>query len=181
MSLLEKCIEWRHLFLSWGRSVCKTLLLLKRENEQYGWRLYLRIKNMEKQKYGSSDKVLEAIKCLFSETSINIPDACIDCAHRVNRTDGTVIVRFTTFRHHTMLYRKRKELKNEVKVHLDLTKVRLDLLIIARKYVNSLSIVGFVYADINCRFKMHLSNNNGWSFDSMDDLISKMEVLPNDI
>ena len=30
MSLLEKCIESRHLFVSWGRSVGKTLLLLKR-------------------------------------------------------------------------------------------------------------------------------------------------------
>ena len=32
MSLLEKCIESRHLFVSWGRSVGKTLLLLKREH-----------------------------------------------------------------------------------------------------------------------------------------------------
>ena len=32
MSLLEKCIESRHLFVSWGRSVCKALLLLKREH-----------------------------------------------------------------------------------------------------------------------------------------------------
>ena len=32
MSLLEKFIESRHLFVSWGRSVGKTLLLLKREH-----------------------------------------------------------------------------------------------------------------------------------------------------
>ena len=30
--LLEKCIESRHLFVSWGRSVGKTLLLLKQEH-----------------------------------------------------------------------------------------------------------------------------------------------------
>ena len=35
-------------------------------------------------KYESSNKVLEAVKCLFSEASINIPDACIDCTHRVS-------------------------------------------------------------------------------------------------
>ena len=82
---------------------------------------------------------------------------CIDRAHRVSRTDDTVIVRFTTFRHRTMFYRKRKELKNGVKVHLDLTKARLDLLIKASKYVKNLSNVDFVYADINCRLKIHFS------------------------
>ena len=83
------------------------------ENEQYSRRLCLRIKNMKKQENESSGKFLEAVKCLFSEASIDIPVACIDRAHRVSRTDDTVTVRFTTFRHRTMFYRKRKELKNE--------------------------------------------------------------------
>ena len=83
------------------------------ENEQYSRRLCLRIKNMKKQENESSGKFLEAVKCLFSEASIDIPVACIDRAHRVSRTDDTVTVRFTTFRHPTMFYRKRKELKNE--------------------------------------------------------------------
>ena len=59
-----------------------------------------------------SNKVLEAVKRLLSEVSINVPDVCIGRAHRVSRTDDTVIVRFTTFCHCTMFYRKRKELKN---------------------------------------------------------------------
>ena len=103
------------------------------ENEQYSRRLCLRIKNLKKQENKSSKTVLEEIKCLFSEASINISDACIDRAHRVSKTDDTVIMRFTTFHHRTMFYRKRKELKNGVKVHLDLTKARLDLLIKASK------------------------------------------------
>ena len=53
---------------------------------------------------------------------MNIPDACVDPVHRVSRTDDIVIVRFTTFRHRTMFYRKRKELNNGVKVHLEITK-----------------------------------------------------------
>ena len=121
------------------------------ENEQYSRRLCLRIKNLKKQENETSKKVLEEIKCLFSGANINIPDACIDRAHRVSKTDDTVIVTFATFRHRTMFYRKRKELKNGVKVHLDLTKARLDLLIKASKYVKNLSNVDFVYADINCR------------------------------
>ena len=78
-----------------------------------------------------------------------------------------------------MFYRKKKELKNGVKVHLDLAKARLDLLIKASKYVNSLSYVDLVYADINCRLKIHFSNNSESFFDSMDDLISKTEGFPN--
>ena len=103
------------------------------ENQQYSQRLCLRIKNLKKQENESPKKVLEEIKCLFSEASINVPDACIDRAHRVSKTDDTVIVRFTTFHHRTMFYRKRKKLKNGVKVHLDLIKARLDLLIKASK------------------------------------------------
>ena len=127
------------------------------ENEHYSRHLYLRIKNLKKQENESSEEVLEEIKCLFSEASINIPDACIDRAHRVSKTDDTVIVTFTTFRHRTMFYRKRKELKNGVKVHLNLTKARLNLLIKGRKYVKNLSNINFVYADINCQLKIHFS------------------------
>ena len=94
------------------------------ENEQHSRRLCLRVKNMKKQENKSSDKVLEAVKCLFSEASINMPDACIDRAHRVSRTDDTVTVPFTTFRHRTMFYRKRKELKNGVTFHLNKSQIR---------------------------------------------------------
>ena len=151
------------------------------ENEQYSRRLCLRVKNLKKQENKSSKKVLEEIKYLFSEASINISDACIDRAHRVSKTDDKVIMRFTRFHHRTMFFRKRKELKNEVKVHLDLTKARLDLLIKASKYVKNLSNVDFVYADINCRLKIHFSNNNESLFDSMEDLISKTEGFPYEI
>ena len=104
---------------------------------------------------------------MFRDASISVPDSCIDGADRVSRTDDTVRVRFTTFRHHPMFYRKSNELKNGVKVHLDLTKARINLLIKASKYVNSLSDVGFVHANVNCRLKIHLSNNSESFFDSL--------------
>ena len=72
------------------------------ENEQYSRRLCLIIKNMKKQENESSDQVLEEIKCLFSEASVNIPDICINRARCVSKTDDTVITRFTTFCHRTM-------------------------------------------------------------------------------
>ena len=69
------------------------------KNEQYGRRFCLRTKNTKKNKNESPDKFVEAVKCLFSEASIIIPDASNDRAHRVSRTDDTVIVHFTAFRH----------------------------------------------------------------------------------
>ena len=148
------------------------------ENGEYG--RHLRIKNLKKQENDFFDKVLEAVRGLLTEASINTPEACFDCAHCVSRTDDTAIACFTTFHHRTIFYRKRKEFKNGVKGHPDLTKSGLDVLIKASKYLNSLSNVGFVYVDINCRLKIHFSNNNESFFNSMDDLISKTKSFPND-
>ena len=64
-----------------------------------------------------------------------MPDACTDRAYRVSRTDDTVIVRLTKFRHLDKYNRKRKELKSGVKGHLDLTKASLNLLLKVRKYL----------------------------------------------
>ena len=66
------------------------------------------------------------------------------------------------------VFQEIKKLKN--RVHLDLTKASLNLLKI-------LSNVGFVYADINCRLKVHFSNNNESFLDSMNDLISKKKCF----
>ena len=98
------------------------------ESEQYSRRLCLRLKNIKKSDNETSEVVLESIRKLFDEANVVIPDACIDRAHRVSKTNDTVIVRFTIFCHRTMFYRNRKTLKGGVTVHLDLTKCRLDLL-----------------------------------------------------
>ena len=81
------------------------------ESEQYSRRLCLRVKNIKKSENETSEVVLESIRKLFDEANVVIPDACIDRAHHVSKTNDTVIVRFTTFRHRTMYYRNRKALK----------------------------------------------------------------------
>ena len=78
------------------------------ETEQYSRRLCLRVKNIKKSDNETSEVVLESIRKLFDEANVVIPDACIDRAHRVSKTNDTVIVCFTTFRHRTMFYRNRK-------------------------------------------------------------------------
>ena len=74
-----------------------------------------------------------------------------------------------------MFYRNRKALKGGVTVHLDLTKSRLDLLMKANKYAKDFSNVDFTYSDINRRLKVQFKNRREEFFDSMEDLISKVD------
>ena len=147
------------------------------ESEQCCRWFCLRVKNIKKSENETLEVVLDSIRKLFDEANVVIPDACIDRAHRVSKTNDTVIVRFTTFRHHTMFYRNRKALKGGVTVHLDLTKSRLDLLMKANKYVKDISNVDFAYSDINCRLKVRFKNRREEFFNSMEDLISKTDCL----
>ena len=135
------------------------------------------MRNIKKSDNETSEVVLESIRKLFDEANVVIPDACIDRAHRVSKTNDTVIVCFTIFCHRTMFYRNRKTLKGGVTVRLDLTKCRLDLLMKANKYVKDISNVEFAYSDINCRLKVRFKNRREEFFDSMEDLISKIDCL----
>ena len=83
------------------------------ENEQYGRRLCLRIKGIPRGKKERSDEVLEQVRKLFGEAEVTIPDAVLDRAHRVSKSNHDLIVRFTTFHHRTLFYRKRKALKDK--------------------------------------------------------------------
>ena len=116
-----------------------------------------------------SDEVLEQVRKLFGEAEVTIPDAVLDRAHRVSKSNHDVIVRFTTFRHRTLFYRKCKTLKGK-SVHLDLTKSRLKLLSDAKNLISSRSDIAFCYADINCRCKVRYSDGKELFFKSISDL-----------
>ena len=75
----------------------------------------------------TSNDVLKNVKSIIEESRSEIPDVAIDRAHRIGKahTDKTsrvkcksIIIQFTTFRHRTMFYHSRKN----VKVKLGLTK-----------------------------------------------------------
>ena len=102
---------------------------------------------------------------MCKEAGGDIPNTVIDRTHRIGETyfDNkrkknceSIIVRFTTFRHRTMVYRAKKNMKNNVRVKLDLTKKRYNLLVLANTFVANINInlVKFCYADINCRPKI---------------------------
>ena len=89
------------------------------------------------------------------------------------KTKQTIIVKFTTFRHRTLLYRARRKLKNGVKLHIDLSKKSFKLLLDAQKYVENVGEVQFVYASANCNLKVKFRNNDESFFTSIQELEDK--------
>ena len=63
---------------------------------------------------------------------------------------------FTTFCHCTMFYRERKELKNGVKVNLD----RNESQIRPTDQSEQIRTQFRIYADVNCRLKIHFLNDS---------------------
>ena len=118
-----------------------------------------------------------------SEAGVEIPNEVVDRPHRTgpSYTDKdsnieckSVIVRFTTFRHRTMVYRAKKKMKPGVRVKLDWTKSRYTLLTDANKVVKNNPDIEFCYADINCLLKIKLVDE---SIDDDDDDNDDDEIL----
>ena len=87
-----------------------------------------------------------------------------------------IIVKFTTYSHRTLLCRARRQLKNGVKLHIDLSKKRFKLFLDAQKYVENIGEVQFVYADVNCNLKVKFCSNDESFFTSMqehEDILDK--------
>lgn len=61
------------------------------------------------------------------------------------------IVWFTTFCHRTMVYRAKKNIKDNVRVKLDLTKKRYNVNTSANKIAQNINLVKSCYVDVNCR------------------------------
>ena len=143
------------------------------ELEQYGRRLYLRITGIQTEQKETLESVLTKVKNLVNESGVNIPDSTIDHAHRIGKRKGknqAIIVRFTTHRRRLRFYKARKNIKRGAKVHTDLTKNHYNLLNDAQKFVSNQEDDVFVYADINCRLKVHFRDHSEKFFDSLDEL-----------
>ena len=90
-----------------------------------------------------------------------------DRAHRIgkayndkitNKICKSIIVRFSTFCHRTMLFRSKKKISKNVRTKVDLTKKRFTFLSNANEYMKNTRLIKFCYADINCRLKIKWSN-----------------------
>ena len=112
---------------------------------------------------------MEQVRKLFGEAEVTIPDAVLDRAHRVSKSNHDVAVKFTTFCHRTLFHRKCKTLKGK-SLHLDLTNSRLRLLNDAKKLISIRNNIAFCYADVNCRCKVRYSDGKELFCESISDL-----------
>ena len=149
------------------------------EVEQYGRRLCLRIEGVPSKTNETSVDVMESVMEIIKETGESISEDNVDRAHRIGRkfkdrdtneeTQG-IIVRFTAFKHRTQLYKARKRLKS-VRIRLDMTTKRYNILKDARVIADgNQDKVKFVYADINCRLKVHPISGEDKYFSSCSEL-----------
>ena len=106
---------------------------------------------------------------LKSWCGVNILGKVIDSAYRIGvayvvnkkkRSSKSVIARFTTFRHRTMVYRAKKTLKDNVK--LDLIKKKCyNLITSANKIVRNIGAVKSCYVDVNYISKVFYISDGG--------------------
>ena len=113
---------------------------------------------------------------VIKETSCDITVVAIDRTHRIGKgyNDKKSIVRFTTFRHRTMFYRGRTNLKNNVKLKLDITKNRHKTFTKAIETVKSYDNVNYDIVDVNFRLKVVFKNGSSKFF---TDIMSLKEIL----
>ena len=120
-------------------SQLKHLMIAHDSQEQYSRKLCLRIDGLELPQQETSEECAEKVKCIFEELEVVVPENVLDRVHRIGPIEEIngkkyqqAILRFTTWRHRIHVYRTRKKAPN-VKIRLDLTKVKLFLLHMARE------------------------------------------------
>ena len=178
----SKRIEMLESTVSMLQNHVKVLKQHTDQNEQYSRRTCLRITGIPPEDNEKAASVLNKVKKVFQELDVEVPDCCIDRAHRIGRRykkDGvelqTVICKFTTWRHRTDVYRKRRA-TDKYRISVDLTKLRLDLLKSARDMVENIQYVDYVFADVNCQLRVKLKDGSFFNFNNESEL---EEILVN--
>ena len=84
------------------------------------------------------------------------------------------MVRFVSIKHRTLFYRKRASLQN-IRVKINLTKRRYEVLKKAINLVNGNNDVDYVLTDVNCRLKVVFKDKISSFFNDIDDLKKLLE------
>ena len=114
----------------------------------------------------SAEDCLRKVKSLVkNDLKVDVPDLAFDRAHRIGKvsqeaengkTYQSIIVRFTTWRHRTFVFRARKDARKVI-IKLDLTRKRIKLLEQANDMLDETDGF-FAMADVNCRLCLKLDD-----------------------
>ena len=187
----ERVISEKHMLQQQITSLKQVNLQIQNdfeELEQYGRRLSLSIDGVPVKEKERSQDVFEYVVGMFEEAGAGNVDGYIDRAHRIGKTYfdkksskncKSIIVKLATFRHRTIVYRLKKNMKDNIKVHVDLTEKRCNLLKSGSNLVNDVDRILFCYADINCRLKIKLKDEPREDdfFTSIDDLEGHVDLF----
>ena len=134
---------------------------------------------------GDDDDDDDKVKQLNDESGAEISDHFLDRAHRVGKPftiedqngiktqKQQVIVKFTTWYHRTLLYRKRKNLSS-AKIYIDLTQAKFILLKHCQELAKDSNTIDFVFADVNCTLCAKLKNETFQHFSSEEQFKKKI-------
>ena len=125
--------------------------------------------------------VKDLVSQIIADSGVELPPNSIDRAHRTGKVTTNsntkektkpIIIRFTSFRDRTAVYKARAKIKEMAKcsLSLDLTANRYKLLKDARTLVENVSDINVVYTDINCNLRAFTSKEEHVLFESMSDL-----------
>ena len=152
------------------------------------WRFILRMDGVSTKEKERSQDIIEQVVGMLEEASARNVDGCIDRIHGIGKTCFdkksskkcmSIIVRFTTLRYLTIACRLKKNMKDIIEVHDDLTKKRHSLLKSVSYLVRDLDDILFCHADINCCLNMTWKDEprEDHFFTSIDDLKDLSESL----
>ena len=169
------------------KNLVQTLERKTDDVEQYGRRLCLRIDNIPISEGNNPKDIEQELQKEFADMGVELPEDAIDRAHQIGKkydveveeVDGTttevtkqqVIARFSSWKYRTLVYRNRNKSK-KVRIKIDLTKRRLELLSHARDITKGAEGIEYVFCDVNCRLNVQLSNGRFRAFKSKPDLAS---------
>ena len=115
---------------------------------------------------------------------LDIPDNVIDRAHRIGAgKDGgpaAIIVKFTTWRHRTLLYRERAKITKNIGItlSLDITRDNIIMMDKVKDIAKELNApIAYVFCDINCQPTIKISDSQFMRFDTVEEATKILEKL----
>ena len=141
----------------------KRIAKLENDNddlEQYGRRVCFRIEDVPVANKETAEEVFKKTENMLKKISPNLSgDVLIGLiaqdqiirvtCYKSQEKFSRIMVRFVSFKHRTIFYRKRASLKN-VRVKIDLTKRQDEVLKRAINLVIGNNDVAYVFTDVNC-------------------------------
>ena len=133
---------------------------------------------------GESRGLLQIVKEVIAKRELDIPDTVIDRAHRIGSgKDGgppAIICKFTTWRHRTLLYRDRANIKDDFgyKVTLDITRENVLLLDAVKDLAKEMKApISYAFCDINCQPTIKTVDDQFLRFDNLKEAQKLLEEL----